>query len=116
MRPLGFFIAFAIAGAVVLALLLTGGEDPHAPPCDGAEVQSRVRTILADLEQERAGGGAAEAIHGVSETGYDAARDLRSCTAVAKFADGGSATLSYTTEWEDRAGRRFAVMLQPYER
>ncbi len=116
MTLLRYFTLFVIAGAVVLAILIDRSHGALAPACDDGAVQARLAAIVADVERGRPDPAALDAIAEVGETDYDRSRDLRTCGAVARFAGGAEARLTYTTEWEDRGQRRFAVMLQPYGR
>jgi hypothetical protein len=110
MKPLRYFLLAVIAGAAVLAVLIHRGGEAQSPACDQADVRATLEEIVADLAQGRV-----PAVEEVRETGYDEARDLRSCAAVAKFADGAQTKVSYTTEWENRDSGKFTVLLQPYE-
>ncbi|MBX6322987.1 MAG: hypothetical protein IRY94_14250 [Rhodospirillaceae bacterium] len=114
MRFLRYFIVVVIAGAAVLAILIDRSHSALAPACDDSAVQERLKSIVADVEHQRAKPAVLAGIDAVKETAYDPARDLRTCAAVARFTAGEPARLTYTTEWEDRSRRRFAVMLQPY--
>jgi hypothetical protein len=102
MKLLRNFLMLAIAGVVVLSILIHRRDDGLSPACDRVDVQARLKEIVAGLEQERANPLAVSGIEQVSEAGYDKERDLRTCTATAKLANGASAGFSYTTEWEDR--------------
>ncbi len=55
-------------------------------------------------------------IRQVSEVSYDKTRNLRTCAATAKLANGAEPGFSFTTEWEDRKAGTFAVVLQAYKR
>jgi hypothetical protein len=116
MKFLRNFLILAIAGAVALSVLIRRSEGGLSPACDRADVQDRLTSIVADMERGRRAASALSSIGDVGEVAYDRARDLRTCAAVARFADGGQAKLAYTTEWDDRRTRSFTVLLQPYSR
>jgi hypothetical protein len=116
MKLLRNFVMLAIAGVVVLSILIHRSDGGLSPACDRSDVKSRLKEILAGLEQERADPVAVDGIAQVSEVAYDKARDLRTCAGTARLANGAEAGFSYTTEWEDRKAGTFAVLLQDYKR
>jgi hypothetical protein len=113
------YVSIAIGLAVVaIYALIYIGKEIVVPACDQDEVQTTLKELVGQMETAHAANGAAKLsdITGVKETSYDSDRNLRTCSAVAKFDAGDQATLSYTTEWKDRGKREFQVALQPYER
>ena len=104
MRVLGTVIGLGAAAV----WLYTQFGPASLPDCD----RSEVRTALQQLVDGPAGGqpaGAASTLEQISESGHDEAKEIRSCTAVAKFADGSQEKLDYTVAWTDKDERRFEV-------
>jgi hypothetical protein len=103
-------ILATVVGVGVAAFYLISQFGPASlPECEESEVRSALRELL-NKTGDGEGAGAAD-LDQIGQTAHDEEKEVRSCTATAKFADGAEEKLDYTVAWSNKDDREFEVFV-----
>ncbi len=97
---------FAIIGGSWVALAALGTAAQQLPTCDAAETAHVVASIINDLPIAKASGARFVSLKGITEQGYNATDEIRSCRATL-ITSAGEDTVQYSLRWQNKDALQF---------